>query len=84
MHFGLNLKLLSWQYLLTKLINKNLLQKFEIRIGCSYEVNEIFVWINCSNDLKHFANFYLKVYMVFVSTYLGAEKSPKNHFLGNI
>ena len=59
-------------------------QKFEIRIGCSCEVNEIFVWINCSNDLKHFANFYLKVYMVFVSTYLGAEKSPKNHFLGNI
>ena len=36
MYFGLNLKLLPFQYLLTK-------QKFEIHIGCSYEVNEIII-----------------------------------------
>ena len=41
MYFGLDLKLLFCQYLLTKYVNKNLLQKFEIRIGCLYEVNEI-------------------------------------------
>ena len=43
MYFGLDLKLLFCQYLLTKYVNKNLLQKFEIHIGCSYEVNEIIV-----------------------------------------
>ena len=38
MYFGLNSKLLSCQYLLTKYLSK---QKFEIRIDCLYEVNEI-------------------------------------------
>ena len=45
MYFGLNLKLLSCQYLLTKKVNKNSLQKFKIRIGCSYEVNGIKIFI---------------------------------------
>ena len=47
MYFGLDLKLVPCQYLLTKYVNKSLLQKFEIHIGCLYEMNEILfgIWV---------------------------------------
>ena len=66
MYFGLNSKLLSCQYLLTKKINKKLLQKFEI--GCLYEVVVVYCLFTLIYTKVHWYIIFVlynKIYSIF-------------------